>query len=200
MAELRCVDGSVLAVRPVPVVGRDGTPYEVTLDLWRDGLPFGDVGERCGYFVAATAAALRDAGPGEFPPSSAEVGVRAWALREGVDDDPAWATLQRHLPRDRELFCFRARDPDDLASTGELRVTLEEQRTWLPPTEDGPGRWRIDCCAVLQAWGSGGLGVRAVLASEQLLAFLEALLAECAAAGVSYGGGEDATSAHSGRG
>ena len=200
MAEVRCVDGSVLAVRPVPVVGRDGTPYEVTLDLLRNGEPFGDVGERCGYFVAATAEAIRTAGPGDFPPSSAEVGVRAWAVREGVDADPAWATLRRHLPRDRELFCFRSRDPDDLGSVGELRVTLEEERTWLPATDDRGGAWRVDCCAVLQAWGSGGLGVRAVLSSEQLLAFLEALLAECAAAGVSYRSDEDDLPAPDSRG
>ena len=89
--------------------------------------------------------------------------------------------------RYHEELALRNRDPDDLASTGELRVTLEEQRTWLPATRDQPGRWRIDCCAVLQAWGSSGFGVRAVLASEQLLAFLDALLAECAAVGVAYG-------------
>jgi hypothetical protein len=193
VAELRCVDGSVLAVRPVPVVGRDGTPYEVTLALLRDGEPFGEVGERCGYFLASTAARLRAAG-GDFPPSSLEAGVRSWALDEQADPDQAWATMQRYLPRDRELFCFRARDPDDLASVGELRVALEEVRTWLPADGDQPGSWRVECCAVLQAWGSGGIGVRVVLSSERLLAFLDALVGEFAAVGVRYGDDEDAAS------
>jgi hypothetical protein len=194
VAELRCVDGSLLAVRPVPVVGRDGTPYEVSLALQRDGEPFGDVGERCGYFLASAAARLRAAGAGDFPPSSVEAGVRSWARDEQADPDQAWATLQRYLPRDRELFCFRSRDPDDLGSVGELRVTLEEQRTWLPATDDRAGSWRVECCAVLQAWGSAGIGVRAVLTSGQLLAFLDALVGECADVGVGYD--ENAAASH----
>jgi hypothetical protein len=184
----------MLAVRPVPVSGRDGTPYEVTLELLRDGVPFGEVGERCGYFLAATAARMRAASPdssGGFPSSSAEAGIRSWALDEGTDPDGAWATLQRYLPRDRELFCFRSRDPDDLGSSGELRVTLEEERTWLPAGDGVAGSWRIDCCAVLRAWGSGGIGVRAVLSSGELLAFIEALLAEAAAVGASYDSDDD---------
>ena len=189
MTNVRCADGSVLTVRPVPVSGRDGTPYEVTLELLRDGVAFGEVGERCGYFLATTTARLRAAGPDEssgFPPSSLEAGVRSWALDDGRDPELAWATLQRYLPRDRELFCFRSRDPDDLGSSGELRVTLEEERTWLPAADGVAGQWRIDCCAVLRAWGSGGIGVRAVLSSGELLAFLDALLAEAAAVGASY--------------
>ena len=185
------MDGSVLAVRPVPVVGRDGTPYEVSLALHRDGAPFGEVGERCGYFLASTAARLRAAG-GDFPPSSVEAGVRSWALDEQADPDQAWATLQRYLPRDRELFCFRSRDPDDLGSVGELRVTLEEQRTWVAPTDGRPGSWRVECCAVLQAWGCAGTGVRAVLSSERLLAFLDVLIGEFAEAGLRYDDDEDA--------
>ena len=184
VAELRCVDGSVLDVRPVPVLDRDGAPYEVSLELRRDGEPFGEVGERCGYFLAAATTRLRAAG--DFPPSSMEDGVRTWALDEGRDPDEAWAELARYLPRDRELFCFRARDPDDLGTVGQLRVTLEEQRTWLPAADGEAGRWRIDCCAVLQAWGGGGVGVLAVLSSQALLEFLEALVAEFAGVGAVY--------------
>jgi hypothetical protein len=195
VAEVRCADGSVLVVRPVPVSGRDGTPYEVTLDLLRDGAPFGEVGERCGYFLAAVAARLRAAQP-DFPASSLEAGVRTWALDDGRDPDGAWATLQRYLPRDRELFCFRSRDPDDLGSSGELRVTLEEERTWLPANDGAAGQWRIDCCAVLRAWGSGGTGVRAILTAAELLAFLEALLGEVSAVGASYDAEDDGSALH----
>ena len=190
MAELRCVDGSVLTVRPVPVSGRDGTPYEVTLELLRDGEQFGDVGERCGYFLAATTARLRAAQP-DFPPSSLEAGVRSWAVDERIQPDVAWMDLAHYLPRDRELFCFRSRDPDDLMTAGELRVTLEEQRAWLPAQDGTAGHWRIDCCAVLRAWGSRGVGVRAVLSSGELLAFLEALVAEFAEVGASYTADDD---------
>jgi hypothetical protein len=190
VAELRCADGSMLTVRPVPVSGRDGAPYEVTLELLRDGVRFGDVGERCGYFLAATTARLRAAQP-EFPPSSLEAGVRSWAVDERIEPDVAWMDLQHYLPRDRELFCFRARDPDDLATAGELRVTLEEQRTWLPARDGVGGRWRIDCCAVVRAWGSRGVGVRAIVTSGELLSFLESLVDEFADVGASYGADDD---------
>lgn len=186
MAEVRCVDGSRLGVRPVPVLDRHGVPYEVTLQLLRDGEPFGDVGERCGFFLAGTARRLRVArvqDPTSFPSSSVEAGVRSYAVDETAEPGAVWSTLARYLPRDRELFCFRARDPDDLGTVGELRAALEEQRSWLPGP---PGRWRIDCRAVLQAWGSAGVGVRAVLTSEQLQVFLDALVAECGDAGVTY--------------
>jgi hypothetical protein len=190
VAEVRCVDGTLLAVRPVPVLDRDGVAYEVTLQLLRDGQPFGDVGERCGYFVAATARRLRTAraqDPSSFPSSSVEAGVRSYA-RDGTGEPNAvWSALARYLPRDRELFCFRARDPDDLGTVGELRVSLDEERSWVPGP---PGRWRIDCRAVLEAWGESGAGVRAVLASVELQAFLDALLDECRQAGVAYDGDE----------
>jgi hypothetical protein len=191
VAELRCVDGSSLAVRPVPVLDRDGVPYEVTLELLRDGSPFGEVGERCGYFLAGTAGrlrAVRAVDPDGFPPSSCESGVRAYAADEGSDPDSTWAAVSRYLPRDRELFCFRARDPDDLGTVGSLRATLEEERTWIPGS---PGRWRIDCRAVLEAWGSGGTAVRAVLTSAELEAVLNALVAEFGSVGAQYDVEED---------
>jgi hypothetical protein len=186
VAELRCVDGSVLGVRPVPVLDRDGVPYELTLELLRDGEPFGEVGERCGYFLAGTARRLRTwrlHDPDGFPPSSCESGVRAYAADESADPDATWAALSRYLPRDRELFCFQARDPDDLGTVGSLRVTLEEQRTWIAGS---PGRWRIDCRAVLEGWGSAGTGVRAVLTSAELEGFLDELVAEFGSVGASY--------------
>jgi hypothetical protein len=71
------VDGSVLEIRPVPVRARDDVAYEVTLQLLRDGALFGQVGERCGWFLTTAAARLRAARTtGGGPPTSAlEAGV-----------------------------------------------------------------------------------------------------------------------------
>ena len=190
MAEVTCVDGSVLGVLGVPVADRDGVPYEVTLRLTRNGEPFGEVGERCGYFVAGTAARLRVArGKDEqgFTESSVETGLRAWARDVDEDPDEAWHVLRRYLPRDRELFAFRARDPDDLATVGELRTTLEVERSWAD------GRWSLRYLAVLQAWGPQGTGVRAVLTSADLQRFLDDLMADFAAVGATYDETDDAS-------
>ena len=178
MAEVRCADGSLLGVHPVPVLDRDGVPYELTLRLTRDGGPFGEVGERCGYFLAATAARLAAVTPDSFPPSSLDGGIAAWAAGTGASAE-AVAALVRCLPRDRDLFAFRSRDPDDLTSAGELRCALHERREW-------DGRWVLTRRAVLEAWGDAGTGVRAVLTAEELAAFLAALLADAAAAGCRY--------------
>lgn len=190
MAEVTCVDGSVLGVLGVPVADRDGVPYEVTLRMTRNGEPFGEVGERCGYFVAGTAARLRVArGKDEegFTESSVETGLRAWARDVDEDPDEAWHVLRRYLPRDRELFAFRARDPDDLATVGELRTTLEVKRSWAD------GRWSLRYLAVLQAWGPQGTGVRAVLTSADLQRFLDDLMADFAAVGATYDETDDAS-------
>ncbi len=201
MAEVRCVDGSVLGVHQVPVVDRDDVPYELTLRLTRDGAPYGEVGERCGWFVASTAARLRAAmaegsssaarwsSPDDrFPSSSLEGGLRAWADDEGLDVDATWTALERYLPRDRDLFAFRHRDPDDLTSAGELRCSVQTERAWEggDGVLGGGGRWRIACRAVLDAWGDGGVGVRAVLTAPQLASFFADLLAEAAALGCAY--------------
>lgn len=184
MADLRCIDGSVLSVLPEPCLGRDGVPYEVTLRLVRDGRQVGAVGERCGFFVAQTAARLRAAGPEAFPHSGLEAGLRAWADDHEQDADQAWSSFARYLPRDREVLAFRCRDPDDVSVAGELRVVLRDERTW--ETDGGHGRWAHRSLAVVEAWDADGQGVRAVLDRAGLLAFLEQLLADCAAAGVPY--------------
>lgn len=188
MATVRCLDGSVLDVLPVPVVGRDGVPYEVSLSLVRDGLPFGEVGERCGYFLAATAARLRAARADgrSFPASSLEAGLRAQAEDLGVDPDRQWRDVLPYLPRDRYLFSFHTRDPDDLAAVGELTARLVEERVW------SDAGWELRSAVVLEAWGSGGLGVRATLTSDELLGFLEDLVQGFAAVGAAYEADEDA--------
>jgi hypothetical protein len=198
MADLTCVDGSRLGVRPEPVLDRRRVPYEVTLRLSRDGAPFGVIGERCGYFLAGVgdrlAAARRDDSPqgsrwplaDRFPTSAAEVAVRAWAGERGADQSAAWDELARYLPRDRELFSFRRRDPDDLASVGELRCVVETEKAWVAGAERKAGRWRLARRAVLDAWGDGGIGVRAILDSSALARFVGELLGEMASVGASF--------------
>src|SRR5215469_6499947 len=61
MGELRCVDGSVLSVEPVGCHDRVGMPYEITLSLTRDSVPFAAVGERCGYQLAQLAERVSEA-------------------------------------------------------------------------------------------------------------------------------------------
>lgn len=195
MADVRCADGSLLGVHPEPVRDRDGVPYEVTLRLTRDGAPFGEVGERCGYFLATAAARLRRAvaSDEQLPQSSLEAGVRAWARDVVVDADTTWSSLERYLPRDRELFAFRSRDPDDLTTVGELRVRLEVLRRWSGPSGSGPGRWQPEPCAVVEAWGVAGVGVRALLSASALLVLLERLVQEFADVGASYDARDDAS-------
>lgn len=185
MARVDCTDGSRLTLLPVPVLDRDGVPYEVTLRLLRDDEPFGEVGERCGWFVAAAAERVRASdGP---PASTLESGLRAWARDADLDADAAWEQLQRYVPRDRELLALRSRDPDDLAASGELRVWLRRELTWVGG--EPRGRWQRQDRAVLDAWGDGGTGLRAVLDRAALLGLLDALLADCAAVGVTYDAG-----------
>lgn len=144
MAQLTCADGAVLTVLPVPVLDRDGQTYEHTLAMLLDGEPFGDVGERCGWFLTQVLAGL------------AEKGEQAWTAGT----------------RDAELFCFRSRDPDDLPTEGELRVSLRVEREWT-----GAG-WSVLPLAVVDAFGEGSRGVRVLLDAEQLLAFVEGLVQE----------------------
>lgn len=165
VTEVTCVDGTVLAVEPVPVLDRAGVPYEVTLRLLRDGAVFGEVGERCGWFLRAALGRLADG------TSTLEQGVRAWARDDGLEPEAAWAHLQRYLPRDRELLAFLARDPDDPGAAGELRVWLRSERRW---TASG---WVVEHRAVLDAWGADGRGVRAVMDRTVLHALLVALVA-----------------------
>lgn len=197
MVEVRCVDGSALAILPVPVLDRDGAPYEITLRLLRDGTLFGEVGERCGWFIATTAARLRaaraDGDADAFPASSIEAGLRAWAADQQLPADEAWDCFERYVPRDRELFAFLSRDPDDLGSAGDLRVTLRTERTWLTVSNSERGYWRVRCLAVLDAWGAGGSGVRAVMTSTELLSLLEQLVQDFGDVGTAYKPWEDLT-------
>ncbi|MFI6817397.1 hypothetical protein ACIBG7_33715 [Nonomuraea sp. NPDC050328] len=146
------MDGSYLTVTPVPCKDSVGVPYEITLALHRDGSPYGTVGERCGWFLAR--------------------------LARGVDEaraEASWPDPEDRFPDDGELFAFRYRTR--LGSPGgELRCQLRTIPIWQPE-----GRWLLTRRAYLEAWGTQGVGLRAVLSSSELAAFVGELLAEAEA-------------------
>jgi hypothetical protein len=177
MAEVVCVDGSVLTLLPVPVLDRSGAAYEVTLRLLRDGRPFGEVGECSGWWLARTADQLRALqaahGPDAFPPAAYDA-----VLDRGLVQDGHRTVLRQLLPRDRELLCLRARDPDDGDPSGELRLWVRDDRSWRDGRDGARGRWSLRCRGVLDAWGADGTGVRAVLDGPALLDLLDRLADE----------------------
>ena len=212
MGLLRCVDGSVLSVEAVTCRDSAGKPYEMTLQLARDSVPFAAVGQRCGYQFSDLAKRLNAA---RADPDQAA----AWPDPDdrfpgaGGGPDPGC------LPGDHEYFTLRSRDRSDLPGTGELRCVLRSTAVWLgecmgighhgehaahlqhahqggsgqplgPPAvpgqriwpvrrpAGGAGRWRLTRRAFIEAWGVGGVGVRAVLTSAELVAFLDTVLTE----------------------
>ncbi len=149
---MTCLDGRRLDLVAVPVLDRTGDPYESQLYLHLSGQPFGVVGERCrGVLVAAVARGL--------------VSTQQDALRRAGLQVP-------HLPRDRELFALRSRDPDDLPGAGALRALLDVRRCYHRG-------WQQREVVVLEAWGEDGTGVRAEMDPTAYLALLVATLAEC---------------------
>ncbi|MFI6485807.1 hypothetical protein ACIBH1_48440 [Nonomuraea sp. NPDC050663] len=138
-----------------PVVCTDsvGMPYEVTLALHRDGSPYGTVGERCGWFLARLARGVDE------------------ARRSG-----GWPDPEDRFPDDEpdsELFCFRYRSRSGRMGGGELRCHLRTIPIWMPT-----GEWRLTRRAYVEAWGSQGAGLRAVLTSSELADFVHGLVEE----------------------
>ncbi|WP_307801978.1 hypothetical protein [Actinomadura violacea] len=173
MRALRCLDGSVLDVVPIASLDRGGTPFEVTLELRRDGDSFGAVGERCGYFLADLARRV-EAARADGSPQAAR-----WPDPDDRFPDPPHGAAAR----EPELFAFRYRDRGDVMSTGELRCTLRTSSMWVGRHRSAAGRWRVARRAVIEAWGASGRGVRAVLTSADLARFLAAVLADADRAG-----------------
>jgi hypothetical protein len=202
MGALRCVDGSVLSVQAVACRDSAGQPYEITLRLARNSVPFAAVGQRCGYQFS-------------------ELAERVSAARLDPDQAAAWPDPDDRfpgacggpeagcLPGDHEYFTLRSRDRSDLPGTGELRCVLRSTAVWQGECmgtghrreasshlHDGPyavprqriwparrpvgglGRWHLTRRAFIEAWGGDGIGVRAVLTSAELVAFLDTVLRE----------------------
>ncbi len=200
MGALRCVDGSVLSVEAVDCRDRAGQPYEITLRLARDSVPFAAVGQRCGYQLAQLSHRLSAA---RADPDQAV----AWPDPDDRFPGPAGVAGPEGAshcgPGEHEYFALRSRDRTDLPGSGELRCVLRSSAVWVgecagtgqhaPPGQrglpgqrawpgrhpaGGHGRWRLTRRAVIEAWGAGGIGVRAVLTSAELVAFLDTVLTE----------------------
>ncbi|MFI9557083.1 hypothetical protein [Nonomuraea endophytica] len=138
-----------------------GRPYEVTLELWRDGAPYGMVGERCGWLLARLARGVADA-------------------REGRGDAGLWPDPDDRFPEDEpdgELFSFRYRTRSGAMGGGELRCQLRTIPVWMPG-QGRRGEWRLTRRAYVEAWGPGGVGMRAVLTSAELAVFVGVLVTE----------------------
>ncbi|MEV0148524.1 MULTISPECIES: hypothetical protein [unclassified Nonomuraea] len=136
-------------------------PYEVTLELARDGTPYGVVGERCGWLLRRLAHGVDEARAGRGA-------AGRWPDPDDrfPDEDP-----------DSELFVFRYRTRSSVVGGGELRCQLRTIPLWVPG-RGRPGRWRLTRRAFVEAWGTGGVGMRAVLTSAELASFVHALVAE----------------------
>jgi len=226
MGELRWVDGSVLHVEAVTCRDRIGQPYEMTLKLARNSVPFAAVGQRCGYQLSDLAARVNAArqdpeqvaawpDPDDrFPSPGRGAGAVPHAGHGnaliGVHGDRASV-----LPGDHEYFALRSHERFDLPESGELRCVLRSSAIWVgdctgvgaqsqadhrhqrggpalpeqrgaPPEPQGhrawrhrpgaQGRWQLTRRAVIEAWGAGGVGVRAVLTSAELVSFLDTVL------------------------
>src|SRR5271170_3393597 len=192
MGELRCVDGSILTVTAVACRDRLGTPYEITLDLRRGRKRFASVGERCGFrlseLAASVAAAREDAAQ-----------AAAWPDPDnrfpepGHPGSPGLAVGPGFRPGEREYFSLRSRERSDLPGSGEFRCVLRDSAEWLGEQRQG---WSLTRRAVIEAWGSDGIGVRAVLTSAELVTFLDTVLREPGGAAVAgWASGAKATTA-----
>ena len=220
MGELRCVDGSVLSVEAVTCRDKVGRPYEITLNLARDSIPFAAVGQRCGYQLSrlaerVSAARLDPAQAAAWPDPDDRFPAPVPADQLPVTDGPARdhaagppagrvragrgssARRADYLPGDHEYFALRSRDRGDPPGPGELRCVLRSSAVWLGDCAGvghqhratprmaaaDRGGWRLSRRAVIEAWGSGGVGVRAVLTSAELVAFLNTVVRGLAATG-----------------
>src|SRR5579872_5530145 len=119
MRQLRCVDGSVLAVVAVATHDRAGEPYEITLVLWRGRQRFASVGERCGFRLARLATQV--AAAREDPAQAV-----AWPDPADRFPEPEMRAGERIRPREagfrpgeREYFALRSREPSDRPGSGE---------------------------------------------------------------------------------
>jgi hypothetical protein len=188
MGAILCVDGSVLTVTAVACRDRTGKPYEVTLELTRDREPFATVGERCGHQLSALAARVS---------AAREDPEQAGAWPDPDDRFPAGPeTTQCYPPGECEYLSLRSRDLSDPAGAGEFRCTLRASAEWLGDRgghgpfrlPDRRGGWRLTRRALIEAWGAGGIGVRAVLTSAELVTFLDTVLRESGGAALAGAG------------
>src|ERR1022692_2118127 len=163
MGEILCVDGSLLSVVAVACRDRLGEPYEITLELARDRVPFAAVGERCGSRLSRLAAQVSAAreDPGQAAvwtdPDDRFPEPQSWNEHEHEHGPPCGASLESYLPGDREYLSLRARERTDLPGAGELRCCLRASAEWL--SDDGsPAAAGTGPAAGLAVAGLAGTG------------------------------------------
>ncbi|MGH3303931.1 MAG: hypothetical protein ACRDOK_20080 [Streptosporangiaceae bacterium] len=205
----------MLSVEAVTCRDKVGRPFEITLSLARNAVPFAAVGQRCGYQLSRLAERVSAAridptqavawpDPDDRFPAPVPGAPDPWPA--GGEPDPVGAAgpgTGPHrasrvsggrsadcLPGDHEYFALRSRDRGDPPGSGELRCVLRSSAVWLGecagvghqqrviprPAAAGHDGWRLTRRAVIEAWGSGGVGVRAVLTSAELVAFLDTVV------------------------
>ena len=173
-------------------------PYEITLDLQRGRKPFASIGERCGFRLSQLATSVTAA---REDPAQAV----AWPDPDDRFPEPGQPGSPRRVwspefrPGAREYFSLRSRERSDLPGSGEFRCVLHDSAVWLDqqwpsggrgrlgavrPGSGRPGGWSLTRRAVIEAWGTDGIGVRAVLTSAELVTFLDTVLREPGGAAV----------------
>jgi hypothetical protein len=119
------------------------------------------VGERCGWILSRLARGVDEA-------------------RAAHGQAGRWPDPDDRFPDepDGELFAFRYRSRTGVVGGGELRCGLRTIPIWMPGVGGGAGEWRVTRRALLEAWGIGGVGMRAVLTSAELAGFVRRLVEE----------------------
>jgi hypothetical protein len=180
VAEVTCVDGSVLTLVPVPVTDRTGTAYEVTLRLLRDGVPFGDVGECCGWRLARTADQLRDLqelgpGSGRTPSRRGPTTPSSTTAWSGTATGRSCGVC---CPATGSCCACARGTPTTATPRASCACGCARTAPGTRAAALSAGRWSLRTRAVLDAWGSGGTGVRALFDGRSLLELLDRLLDE----------------------
>ena len=130
----------MLSVTAVACRDRAGQPFEITLSLARDSVPFASVGQRCGHQLAQLAGQLTDArldpeqaaawpDPDDRFPAPAASALATDVSEAGPAAGPG--QLGSYLPGETEYFALRSRDRADLPGTGELRCVLRSSAVWI---------------------------------------------------------------------
>jgi hypothetical protein len=126
----------VLSVTAVACRDRAGQPFEITLSLARDSVPFASVGQRCGHQLAQLADQLTDARldpeqAAAWPDPDDRFPRAALAASPAASPAPGPSQLGSYLPGETEYFALRSRDRADLPGTGELRCVLRSSAVWV---------------------------------------------------------------------
>src|SRR5262249_3700274 len=153
----------------------------ITLDLWRGRQRFASVGERCGFRLARLAAGVAAARDDPAQAAAWPDPADRFPEPDTRASDAARPPEQAFRPGEREYFALRSRERADRPGSGELRCVLRDSAQWRGgrgPAAPRPGGWSLTRRAIIEAWGTDGTGLRAVLTSAELVSFLDTVLRE----------------------